>query len=58
VWQFGYYKYMYDFKTNTEWSWSVGDLDHSWAPENIYYLKDKNVVATVDGDTVVRFWKL
>ncbi|KAF1970650.1 YVTN repeat-like/Quino protein amine dehydrogenase [Bimuria novae-zelandiae CBS 107.79] len=58
AWQWGYGKYMYDFKTNTEWLWTIRAVDHSWGPEGLYLLKDKGQVVTVDGDSTVRFWKI
>jgi hypothetical protein len=51
-------KYLYDFETNTEWLWTVRRTDRVWGPANLYYLKKKGYVVTVDGDSTVRFWKL
>lgn len=56
IWRDG--KYLYDFETNTEWLWTVRRTDRVWGPANLYYLKKKGYVVTVDGDSTVRFWKL
>lgn len=57
-WEHLYGRYMYDFEKNVKWWWSVGVNDHSWGGGGVYFLKKRGYVATEDGDSVMRFWKI
>lgn len=51
-------RYMYDFQRNTKWWWIPRATDHTWGGGDIFFLSKKGLVATKDGDDLVRFWKI
>jgi hypothetical protein len=57
-WNYREGRYMYDFEKNLKWWWNVGVYDHSWGTNVVSILKRKGYVATSNGDSLVRFWKL
>ncbi|CAI6336171.1 unnamed protein product [Periconia digitata] len=50
--------YLYDLEENTKWAVSPSTMDHTWGEESLFYLKSKGMLATVNGDSRVRFWKV
>jgi hypothetical protein len=55
---YDYAKYIYDLDSNVKWIFTEGYDDHSWGSGSVYYLKKKGWVATADGDSQMRFWKI
>jgi WD40 repeat protein len=58
TWMYRDGRYLYDFEKNTKWYWTPRTLDHIWGGEGFGFLSKKNTVATQDGDSTVRFWKI
>ncbi|KAF2677478.1 WD40 repeat-like protein [Lentithecium fluviatile CBS 122367] len=58
-WGFRLGRYMYDFERNERFWWTMGLDDHSWGGGGgPVYLKGRELVVTVDGDSLMRFWKI
>ena len=57
-WTYRYGRYMYDFESNLKRWWTPGYDDHSWGNGGVTYLKKRGYIATVDGDSRIRFWKI
>ena len=56
-WTYRYGRAMYDFDSNLKWWWTPGPWDHSWDDGTVYFFKKGGYQVTVDGDSVVRFWR-
>ncbi|PVI01058.1 prolyl oligopeptidase [Periconia macrospinosa] len=50
--------YVYDFGQNLKWWITPRVNDHMWNGQGVSFLKDKGVLVSADGDSVVRVWKL
>jgi WD40 repeat protein len=57
-WNYRDGRYMYDFQRNLKWWWTPGYNDHSWGGGGVSFLKKSQYVATDDGDSLMRFWKI
>jgi len=57
-WIYRYGRYMYDFESNFKYWWTPGYEDQLWGPGGVYFLKKMGSVATLDGDSRVRVWKI
>ncbi|KAF2866959.1 hypothetical protein BDV95DRAFT_598479 [Massariosphaeria phaeospora] len=57
-WMYRDGRYMYDFEQNLKWWWTLGLDDHSWGGGGVQFLKNRGYVATADGDSLMRFWKI
>jgi hypothetical protein len=57
TWGYRHGQNVYDFESNTKWWVSYGLMDHSWGPSGLFWLGEKGMIATSDGDSRMRFWK-
>ena len=57
-WTYRYGRYMYDFESNLKYWWTPGYDDHAWRDGGVSFLKKTGHVATTDGDSRVRLWKI